>query len=257
MYATSLIVAFFVEGKLQDIIRRKKMETRINQMKNHYIICGIGSIGWYVVEEMAKTHRHFVVIEKDPKYIEILQKHDMVYLVGDATDDEVLLSAGIKKAKGVIASLGNDQDNLFLVLTARGLNPGLRIVTRANKEDANDKFRRAGADAVISPNYIGGMRMASEMLRPAVVSFLDVMLRDKDMTLRVEEIEVPVASSKAGKSLGQANLALHSGLIILAIKDSSGSYHFNPASGTVIKPGDFLIVMGNIEQVNKLAEILV
>ncbi|MBN2406285.1 MAG: potassium channel protein [Elusimicrobia bacterium] len=257
LYGFGNVTAFFVEGQLMGILRRKKMDKKISRLNDHYIICGSGDMGRYVISEFANTQNQFVIVEKDEAEIKLLEeKYDkLLYIAGDASSDAVLESAGIKSAKGLITTFADDKKNLFVVLTARSLNPALRIVARSNEEESERKLKRAGANNVVSANSIGGMRMASEMIRPTVVSFLDVMLRAKDGVLRVEEAVVHENSKVAGVTIGESNILKNIGLIVIAVKDSqSREYVYNPRSDLKLNPGDTLIVLGKVEQVARLRE---
>ena len=257
-YGISLITEFIAEGGLHELLRRRKMHKLISQLNNHYIICGAGDTGRSTIDEFVKTRSNFVVIEPDIEQIKKIDDSDnLPYVEDDPTKDDTLLEAGIKKAKGLISALPTDKDNLFVVLSARELNPRLRIVAQAIEEDSKPKLLKAGANSVILPNVIGGLRMASEILRPAVVTFLDFMIRGKEMTLRVEEARILSDSSFIGKTLGEAEVPRKTGLIVVAIKDGEdGSYHYNPGASTRLKENDILIVMGDVEQTRKLKELI-
>ncbi|GAH80518.1 unnamed protein product, partial [marine sediment metagenome] len=181
------------------------MDKLINRLDDHYIICGARDAGRSAIDEFVKTKSNFIVIEPDIEQIKMIDNSDKLpYMQDDPTKDDALLKAGIKKAKGLISALSNDKDNLFVVLSARELNPRLRIVAQAVEEESEPKLLKAGANSVILPNVIGGLRMASEMLRPVVVAFLDIMIRGRRMTLRVEESEILSGSGFIGKTLGEA-----------------------------------------------------
>ncbi|UCD84322.1 MAG: NAD-binding protein [Deltaproteobacteria bacterium] len=256
-YGLSTITMFIVEGDLQDILRRRKMKKQIQDINDHYIICGTGETGKNIVGELAKTKRDFVVIEQNIENIKQLDEQpNIVYIEGDATEDAVLLQAGIEKAKGLVTALPSDRDNLFVVLTARELNPNLRIVSRCIEEESETKLRKAGANSVVSPNIIGGLRMASELVRPATVSFLDIMLRGEEKALRVEEARVGPNSHFIGKSIGEAKIPQKTGLLIVALNKEGQDYQFNPSSSTKLGANDVLIVIGSPEQVKSLKEMV-
>jgi voltage-gated potassium channel len=254
IYAVTTITAFFVEGELGGYLRRKKMQKMIQNLQDHYIICGSGEVGKHIIEELTKTKRQFVVIENHPDTLKKLSEKDgLLYVEGNAADDHVLLDSGIKKAKGLVTTLPTDKDNLFVVITARSLNPNIRIVTRSLDEGSIPKLTRAGADEIVSTNAIGGMRMASVLLRPNVVSFLDKMLRGSDAALRVDEVEVTDNSRWINKTLQEAEIMDKTGLVIISIKDkNTNTYQHNPKSSYVITKNDVLIVIGNPEQLEKL-----
>ncbi|MFN3535618.1 MAG: potassium channel family protein, partial [Desulfatiglandales bacterium] len=203
LYAVSTITAFVVEEQLGHFFREKRMRKRISALKNHYIVCGAGNMGIHVINEMITTKQKFVVIEKDEARIKrLLELHpDIIYIEADATDETVLKAAGIEHAKGLIAALGNDSENMLLTVTARFLNKDIRIVVRCIEHSLVPKFRLSGADSVVSANFIGAMRIASEMLRPNVVQFLDKMLRAPDPSTRFEEVTLSPGSEMVGKTL--------------------------------------------------------
>lgn len=255
-YAISAIAAFIVEGDLQRIVRGHRMDKQIAQLDNHIILCGVGRVGKQVAAEFHKTRTPFVVIEQDPDEIEQLQHlGDILYLQGDATKDETLRLAGIERAKGVVIALADDKDNAFVALTARSLNPNLRIVARLAEEENAEKLRRVGANAIVSPNAIGGLRMASLVIRPAVVTFLDEMLNVPGQTLRMEEVQIEEASVLVGQTLREADIGRQTGLLVVAIRSGEGRYQFNPGAQTRLQGGDVLIVMGTPEQLAALQQI--
>ncbi len=256
-YGLSIFAAFIVEGQLGRLIRRRKMEQRLRGLSGHYIICGAGETGRCIAEEFAKTRQPFVVIEKRRDSIEKIGFKDLCYILGDATRDAVLQQAGIERACGLVSTLDSDRDNLFVVLTARSLNSSLRIVSRVVEAESERKLITAGANSVVSPNQIGGLRMASVLLRPTVVSFLDVMMRREDMTLRIEEVSLPPDSPLVGRTLAQSEIRTKTGLIVIAImKQAEHSYIYNPVFNTILEAGDVLIVMGDTSQINNLRTLV-
>ncbi len=256
LYGVSSVTAFIVEGQLMNIIRRTRMDRNISKLNDHYVICGAGMVGKYVIEEFIRTGRSFVVVEKDDENIKKV-KDKFLWVEGDASEDSVLLNAGINRAKGLITVLPEDKDNLFVVLTARELNPRLKIVSKATEEESIHKLKKAGADHIVSTNFIGGMRIASEMLRPAVTTFLDTMLREKGDSLRIEEVAVPADSKMAGLTLGEVEVPRKTGLIVIAVKDNKNDkYLYNPHSSQKLNENDSLIVLGSVSQVNKLRELV-
>jgi len=256
LYGISTFTAIIVEGHLMDIIRRRRMNRKIGKLKDHYIICGAGNVGFYIVEEFIKTGQAFVVIDRKQENIKKLSDK-VPWVEGDASDDNVLLRAGINKAKGLVAALPADKDNLFIVLTSRELNPRLKIVSRAIEEESINKLKKAGADCVVSTTYIGGMRIASEILRPTVTKFLDTMLREGGGTLRIEEVQIPMGSRVSGITLGELEVPKKTGLIVIAIKGGkSEQYIYNPHSSYELSEEDFLIVLGDNEKIMKLKNIV-
>jgi len=234
------------------------MEKKLAKIENHFIICGLGTIGEDIIKEFIRVGKPFVLIEMQKEVAEKMEKDhpDMLYVIGNATDDEVLKRAGIDKAKGVIAVLRHDADNLYICLSARSLNPKLRIISRAIESESIDKLRRAGADYVFSPERIGGVSLAAAALRPTVTSFLDTILKGEHLNLLLDEVTVRRNSAVAGKTLKDADITKNIGIIILAIKSATiDKLTFNPSSDTVIKPDDTLISFGAPEQMTQLKKI--
>ena len=256
-YGISSAMAFVIEGQLTGILKRRKMEKQIGELKKHYIICGAGDTGLHVIDEFIKMKQSFVVIEQDDERLQrILQSYKFLYLQRDATNDETLLKAGIDKATGLIASLSCDKDNLFVVLSARELNPDLRIVSKAVEEGAFQKIRKAGADDIIFSDAIGGLRMASSMLRPNVVNFLDVMLKHQDETTRFSEVTIGKDSEFIDSTLMSAGIFERTELLVLAIRRvAENKFVYNPKPATPLKLGDILIVIGDIKQIQKLQKL--
>lgn len=231
------------------------MDTRVKKLSGHTLVCGAGSTGIHCVRELAAIGVPFVVVERSEEVARTVSlEHDCPAVVGDATHDEVLLEAGIERARGVISALTEDKDNLFVTVTARALNPSLRIVAKAIDVKADAKLRRAGADSVVSPNLIGGLRLVSEMVRPEVVTFLDVMLRDKDRTLRIEEVTLAPARGGGQRRVSDLGLARHD-LLLLAVKEPppESRLHYNPAPEHPLSGGEILIVLGDPERVRQLS----
>jgi len=255
LYFVTNLTALVVEGELKESFRRRKMEKIAGNSRDHYIVCGLGSVGFYIVNELRATKRPHVLVDADKKNIERCLElfKDEVLIEGDATDSETLLKASIEKARGLFAVTGDDNQNLVVSLTAKQLNPNLRVVARCNEIRNSQKMRKAGADAIVSPNSIGGLRMASEMVRPTVVSFLDTMLRDREKNLRIEELPVP--GSFAGKSLSALNLKRHSNALLLAIKTGE-DWVYNPSENYVIAPESTLVFMTTPEGREELAGLL-
>ena len=257
VYAASAGTAFIVEGELGHILERRRMEKEIRALNGHYIVCGAGSTGLNVVRELIDTDQPFVAVENDPARIERLREvGSRLVIQGDATSDEVLLSAGIRTARGLATCLADDRDNLFVTVTARELNPRLRIIAKNVDRSARDKLIRAGASSAVSPSLIGGLRLASELIRPAVVTFLDSMLRDKSANVRFAEVMVEVGSQLAGKTLAEANVQERVGIPVLALRSSGDTnFHFNPGPGERLEAGVVVVVMGPLAQVQALERL--
>jgi len=250
------VTAVLVEGEVRGLRWRRRMDTQVRKMRDHIIVCGAGATGIHCVRELASLGVPFVVVDRNPEVLRaVTGEHGGAAVAGDATHDEILEEAGIARARGIIAALTDDKDNLFVAITARALNPGLRIVAKAIDLKAEAKMKRAGADSVVSPNVMGGLRMVSEMVRPEVTSFLDVMLRNKEQPLRIAEITVTARSPWAGKPLAELDLA-SKGLLLLAIRDpvaEGGRFTYSPTPDAVVSGGSILIVLGAPDKVRSLS----
>jgi voltage-gated potassium channel len=255
VYGVSTIIAFIVEGELTDALRRRKMQNKIAVMKGHFIVCGVGQTGKHVLEEMVRTQNDVVAIERDPTQIKLLDEQGICYVQGDATHNSVLQLAGIKKARGIVAALQSDAENLLVVFTAKRLNPDIRVISKAVEEESEQKIRMAGADSVVMPNFIGGLRMASELIRPSVVSFLDLMLRSQEKTIRVEELAIGELSPYRDKTLQATGILSQKDVTVVALsRQSEKSYEFNPPDNAILKPGDVVILMGDINAINGIKD---
>lgn len=257
VYATSISTAFIVEGDLTQRFRSRRMQRAIREMRNHYIVCGAGATGYAVLRELVHTGRPVVAIEQHEERVQRLQAEfaNLPLLKGDFTDNEVLVSAGIEVAAGIVICTTVEKDSLVTTVTARQLNPKVRIIARAASERSMDRLRHAGADGVVSPALIGGMRMASELIRPAVVGFLDMMLKDRDRNLRVEEVAVPDESPFIGAPLGDLQAHARTNCLVVAIRSEGGAYAYNPSDQAVLETGNVLIVMGDPAGVRALAKL--
>jgi voltage-gated potassium channel len=259
-YVQGNLTALLVEGVIGQVLRRNRMRNAIAKLSRHVVVAGAGSTGKHVIEELAATETPFVVIDRDLPHLERLSedvlKGRMLYVHGDATDDHTLVAAGIQRARGVVAALTHDKDNLFVTLSARYLNASARIVSKIVEDHAGAKMLKAGATAVVNPAMIGGRRMASELVRPEVNEFLDQMLRDKTKNLRIEECVVPEASSYVGVSLKDSPIRRETKLLVIAIRGKDRTFVYNPDPDLVIDGGTTLIVMGDTDSVTKLRKIL-
>ena len=254
----SLIFSSIIEGTFGEIIRRQRMEKKLAKIKNHFIICGFGAVGEDIVNEFIRENKPFVLIEKDKNVLNKLLKEfpDIIFVIGDATDDEILKNAQIEKAKGILAVLGKTADNLYICLSARSLNPKLRIIARVIESESIDKLKKAGADYVFSPEKIGGIRLAAAALKPAVTSFLDAIIRGEYLDPVLNEVEVQEHSSIVRKTLKESEISKNIGIIISAIKSANtDKLIFNPSSKTIINPSDILIVFGSSDQIKQLKKI--
>ncbi|MFW6285518.1 MAG: potassium channel family protein [Bacillota bacterium] len=255
-YVVSQLGSFFKEGYLSESWRKAKMEKTIDQLKNHYILCGSGETGTYIIQQFLKRQVPFVVIDQDPEVIEWLKERDLLYIQGNATNEDILDHARIEKAKGLVATLADDADNVFVSLTARQMNPKLHIVAKAVEENAHAKLKRAGANFTVSPNEIGGRKMVAMLLKPSTTYFMDSIIHTEDVTLDLEEITIHKESELCEKTIKQAAISKRTGLIILAIKQADDErFKFNPTGNTQLNPGDKIIVIGAEDQIDILREL--
>ena len=258
-YGLTTVTALLVEGQLTGLLGKRKMEQKIKSLHDHVIVVGGGETGKHIAEELLKTVTPYVLIERDPAQAPALQRvAAMLYIVGDGTDGAVLQQARIESARGLICATPSDKDNVFVILTARELNPGLRIVSRVISEESRPTLLRAGADAVVSSNLIGGLRMASEMIRPHVVSFLDAMLRATSATaVRVEEIQVPPTSRWVGRTLDELQIREKVGVVVFGLREAAtGRYFFNPSPTIPLRAGDILIGCADRDQLASLRSLV-
>ena len=241
-YVLSTITAITVEGELKATFRRRKMEKKIERLKNHYIVCGVGQVGLHIIKELYATGRNSVIIAQKEEHISRLEElfPEQVYIEGDPIEDTVLKKAEIEKAIGLFAAMDDDNKNLIISLSARQMNPNLKIVASCHNNMNAEKMKKAGANAVVSPTLIGGLRMASEMIRPTVVTFLDTMLRDTNKNLRIEEIPLP--DYFKGKQLKDLNLNQFKDTLLLAIRTKIG-WIYSPNETYTIEKGISIIIM--------------
>jgi voltage-gated potassium channel len=255
LYVLGVGARVLIEGELREILGRRKLSKKIGKLKNHYIICGYGRMGKITCREMMQNKAPFLIIEGTPEVVSTMDK-DILVLQGDATQDSVLKDAGIERALGLISVLSTDADNLYVVLSARGLNPKLTIVARASEEGAERKLIRAGADKVISPYHLGGLRIAHTILKPAVVDFIEFATRSGNLELQMEEIKVKESSHIVDRSLDECGIRKDMRIIIVAIKRESGEMEFNPTSTSIIRHGDTLVAMGQTRQLEELEDLV-
>jgi voltage-gated potassium channel len=253
-YIFTNISELLLEGGLKEAFRRMRMQDKIENMKGHFVVCGASRPGLSVCEELAKTHRDFALVVLCEDEVKKFMAKGWCAVAGDASSSAVLEAAGIKNAAGVFCALSNDKDNAFVAITARGCNQAVKIITVQNEHDPEmkDKLLRAGADIVINPSHIGGLRMASEMVRPATVQFLDSMLRGQKSGARFEDIAVGGAAD--GRELKDFKGAERKGALVVAIRrQGEASYELNPLPGTKLRKGDMLVALGTPQELSALS----
>ncbi|MCE2403171.1 potassium channel protein [Candidatus Poribacteria bacterium] len=252
VYCITITNAILIEGQLLSFFKQRKMIRTVEKLSNHYIICGIGDTGLHVLEEMLKAEASFVGIELDEERLEHLaETHDFLYLHGDATDDDMLIRAGIDRAKGLVACLSRDQDNLFVVISAKKLNPNLRVASKAVEHNSPDKLVTAGADEVVLPDHIGGIRLASGILEPHLIDFFAKMQVSRQTTRFAESIIQP-DSKLNGITIEEASIKEETGLVVIAIRSKDGTYIYNPSGDLKIEAGDALFVISDQRQLQTL-----
>lgn len=255
-YVIGSLIRFTVEGELRTFLGRKKLKKKISRLHGHYIICGYGRIGSLICNEFkAKPDIEFVVVEKKPEDCELLAATGILFVQGDATHDDTLIDAGIRNAKGLISVVTSDTENVYITLTARGLNPDLFILARAGDPGSEIKLLRAGASKVISPYTIGATRMAHAVLRPSVVDFIEIATAGHNLELQLEEIRISSSSRLVNTTLIDSGIRRDWGIIIIGIKKTDGKMIFNPASTVLIEDGDILIILGELPAIQKLDQI--
>lgn len=255
IYCITIVTSFLVEGQLLSFFKHRKMTRDVEKLSNHYIVCGIGDTGIHVVEEMVKADANFVGIEMDEDHLEHLSDtHDFLYIIGDATDDDVLLRAGVERAKGLVTCLSRDQDSLFVVISAKKLNPNLRVVAKAVENNSPEKMITAGADEVVLPDHIGGIRLASGILEPHLIDFLGKMQVNRQTTRFAESIIQP-DSKLDGITIEEAEIKAETGLVVIAIRSKDGTYIYNPSGDLRIESGDALFVISDPRQLQSLHKL--
>jgi voltage-gated potassium channel len=252
LFVAGSVVQFMVEGRIRTILGRRSLDKKIDRLKNHYIVCGYGRIGRVLCNQLKRKPIDLVVIDKNLELIPIFDDDKVLYLSGDASDEAVLHKAGILRAKGLIAVLATDTDNVFLVLTARQLNPDLYIIARASRDDSKLKLQAAGANKVESPYEMGAVSMAQRIIRPTVTNFLNLAFAHKRKDIQMEEIPVNSSSGLINVMLKDSGIRQQFNLIIIAIKKPDGSMMFNPSYETVIEAGDTVIAVGQEGNLQRL-----
>ncbi len=256
LYALSTITAFLVEGDLRHLWRQRKMNKAISALQGHIIIAGGGETGHYIADELRVSLRSFVVIERDHERIERLAAEGILYVEGDASEEHVLEEAGIMRAKGMAIALPTDKENLFVTVTARQMNPKLTIIAKGVEPNIEKKLLTAGADKVVRPAFIGGMRIASELIRPMAVTFMDKMLRDPVDHTRIEEVVINERCLLEGQTIASSQFRQKTGLQVVAIRRPGETlFDYHPRADEKLSPGTVLVVIGRTEDVTKARDM--
>lgn len=254
-YAFTLIATDIVESRLQPRKQEKRRARMIDSLSDHYILCGAGRIGLIIADEFRRQRVPFVVIDRDRAAVQsVLDRGDLA-VEADASREDVLKRLRIDSARGLIAALGSDAENVYAIMTARGLRPDLFIIARADSEDAERKLVRAGANRVVSPYQIGATQMAQTALRPAVVDFVELATSSENLELAMEQVRIGTQSDLSGRSIVEANLRQRFGVIVVGIQRETGRMEFNPAPDAVMRTGDQLVVLGPPEKLKGLEAV--
>ena len=256
LYIVGLVTQAMVGFQISTIIGRKKLDQQIKKINDHYIVCGFGRIDKVICKELKSKKIPLLVIDNTPEAKELLDAESVPYIIDDATSEDVLVEAGIDRARGLISVVASDADNLFITLTARGLNHSALIIARADEEKSEKKLKRAGADKVFLPYIIGGHKMAQSITKPAVTDFLEFTVHNKDMGLEMEELNVSKSSRLDGLKLMESGIRQEMDIIIIAVRKKTGEMTFNPSSETRIEAGDTLIALGKNNDLIRLGSIL-
>lgn len=255
IYCITIATTFLVEGELASFFKHRRMMNAVEKLSNHYIVCGLGDTGVHVLDEMLKFEASFVGIEMEEERLEQLaETREFLYILGDATDDDVLIRAGVERAKGLVACLSRDQDNLFVVISAKNLNPTLRIASKAVEHNSPDKLITAGADEVVLPDHIGGIRLASGILEPHLIDFITKMQEIRQTTRFAESIVQP-ESKLDGVTLRDSQIQEETGLVVIALRSKDGTYIYNPAGDWRIEAGDGLFIIAEPRQLHALDKL--
>jgi voltage-gated potassium channel len=255
-YGVGSFIEYVVSGHVTGLYRRRAVRKRIAQLEGHFIVCGYGRVGQAVIKEFALSRAPFVVVDSSPEAVAQIEADGFLAVTGNASADEVLEAAGISRARGLVAAVGSDADNIYVTLTARVLNPGLLIVARASTDETVSKLRRAGADQVISPYAIGGKKMATLLLTPLVSDYLDVVTGQGELEFRLEEFALNDTCEVVGRSIRELEIRRDTGATILAVRrGDSGVFDTNPDPSIVLNDSDMLIAIGTPAEIAKLEEM--
>ena len=256
LYVVGNIIQFLVEGRIRLVLGRRKLDTQINKLSGHFIICGYGRIGRVLTRYLTGKYLDVVVIERDEKRVDAMDEDGVLYLVGEAMDEKILEKAGVQRARGLVTAVATDADNVFLVLTAKQMNPELFIVARASQNSTKKTLQAAGANKVISPYDLGARRMAHAILRPTVIKFLELAFADEKTDIQLEEIRVRAGSKLEGTPLKDSGIRQSLDLIILAIRKADGSMVFNPKAETCFETDDIVVAVGCAKSIKALERML-
>ncbi len=251
-FAIGAMTQTIIELELGELFGKRRIKRMIEKLENHYIVCGFGRVGRAAAQELKRAGVPFVVVDRSPERVEKAMRAEMLAVLADSTQDQTLRDVGIARARGLIAALKTDADNLFVILSAKTLNAKLKVAARADEEEAESKLRRAGAETVFAPYSNAGHQMALSLLRPHVVQFLDVATRNIGLDVGIEQVRVAEESEFVSRSLKQMELRRDLGVIVLAIRKADGQMLFNPPAEAVIAGGDYLIVMGEQQNLRRL-----
>lgn len=253
-YTFGRIIEFMIEGYFSEIMGGRAMKRHIEKLSDHYIICGFGRVGEQVARELKRAGAPFIVLDPNPDVKKFLDAEDVLYIQGDAADEQVLKQAGIERAKGLVSVVDSDADNVYVTLTARSLNPNLFVIARSNLESSGYKLKRAGADRVVSPYSLGGRRIASMVLKPAVSDYLDTVMHGDKMEYQLEDLFIGEQSPLQGLTVQEANIRQKYGAMVLSIFKKDGRFESELHEETRIAAGDRLIVIGTRDQLDKLED---
>lgn len=256
LYVVGNVIQFLVEGRIRHVLGRRILDKQISKLKDHFIVCGYGRVGRALGSYLIQKYIDVVVIEQNPNRVSVMDEDGILYIMGGATDEAILMKAGIKRARGIISVLGSDADNVFLVLIAKRLNPKIFVVARANQNETEQTLYSAGADKVVSPFALGARRIAHAILRPNVIHFLELAFADDDTDINVEEIPVNVSSKLVNVSLQESGLRQNFDLIIISIRKADGTMCFNPKALHRFEAGDTVIAVGGGNGLMQAAKIL-
>ncbi len=252
LYTFTLSVQVIVEGQLREFVGRRRMDKKLAEMRDHVIVCGWGRVGKAVASDIRRTGKLVVVVDVNAERVADIE---MPTVIGDATLDTTLRAAGIAHAAALIAALEGDAENLFVTMSSRAINPDLFIVARARQEESVDKLSRAGADRVVNPQELGAARMASFVVQPNVAEFVDVIMHERSMDFRMQEVEIPARSALAGLTLRDANLRQQAGVLVLAVRGDDGAFTTNPDPEMILHPHHVIIAVGTADALHQLVKV--